>query len=261
MPLKNVALALTLTVLGFLAPAQAETIKVGATAGPHAEVLEAAAKVAARNGLDVRIIEFNDYIMPDAALAAGDLDANSYQHLPFLESQIAARGYKLVPVGRTVLFPIAVYSKKYKRLEDLPRGAQITIPNDPANEARTLLLFQSVGLIRLRDGVGFKATPLDIIENPHGFRFRSIEAAQLARSLDDVHASAVNANYALLAGLNPQRDSILLEKPQSQYVCEIVVRAEDKDKPWVRRLVAAYQSDEVKDFINTRYPGAGFAGW
>lgn len=250
-----------LVLLAATGAARAETIKVGATAGPHAEVLEAAVKVAARHGLDVHVVEFNDYILPDAALAAGDLDANSYQHLPFLRSQIAARGYDLVPVGRTVLFPIAVFSKKYKRLEDIPAGSEITIPNDPSNEARTLLLFQDAGLIRLRDGAGFDATSLDVAENPHRYKFRAIESAQLARSLDDVAASAVNANYALLAGLNPQRDSILLEKPQSQYVCEIVVRAQDKDKPWVRTLVAAYQSDEVKEFINKRFPGAGFAGW
>lgn len=241
--------------------AEAETIKVGTTAGPHAEVLEAARKVAARQGLTINIVEFNDYIVPNEALVGRDLDANSFQHLPFLKAQAAARGYKVVPVGKTVLFPIAVYSRKHKRLEDLPAGAQITIPADPANEARTLLLLETSGLIKLRPGAGISATQLDIIENPRKLRFKPIESAQLVRSLDDVDAAAVNTNYAVLAGLNPQRDSILLEKPQSDYVCEIVVREEDKDKPWVKAFVAAYQSPEVKQFIETRFAGAGFPGW
>ncbi|WP_415660287.1 MetQ/NlpA family ABC transporter substrate-binding protein [Roseateles sp.] len=248
-------------LMASVATARAETIKVAVTSGPHAEVMAVAAKVAARNGLDVKIVEFSDYIVPNAALAAGDVQANSFQHVPFLQAQIAARGYRIVPVGRTVLFPIAFYSKKYKTLSDLPDGALISIGNDPANEARTLILLETAGLIRLRPGAGFAATPLDITDNPHRFRFHELEAAQLVRSLDDVDASAVNANYAILAGLNPQNDSLLLEKPQSQYVCQIVVREADKDKPWVQRLVAAYQSPEVKAFIEQRFPGAGFAGW
>jgi D-methionine transport system substrate-binding protein len=244
--------------LGF---AKAETIKVGATAGPHAEVLDVAAKVAAREGLTVQVIEFNDYIQPNAALAAGDLHANSYQHQPFLKAQIETRGYDIVPIGRTVLFPIAIYSKKHKRLEDLPKGALISVGSDPANEARSLILLQEAGLLKLRPGSEARATPLDVIDNPKGFRFKELEAAQLVHALDDVDASAINANYALLAGLNPQRDSILLEKPQSRYVCEIVVRTKDRDAPWVKKLVASYQSPEVKAFIEKRFPGAGFAGW
>ncbi|RVU19481.1 MetQ/NlpA family ABC transporter substrate-binding protein [Methylobacterium oryzihabitans] len=250
-----------LTLVVSLGVAEAETIKVGATTGPHAEVLEAAAKVAARDGLTVQIVEFNDYIQPNAALAAGDLQANSYQHPPFLKAQIEARGYDIVPVGRTVLFPIAVYSRKHKRLEDLPKGSLISIGSDPANEARSLILLQEAGLLTLRPGSEARATPLDIVDNPKGLRFRELEAAQLVHALDDVDASVINANYALLAGFNPQRDSILLEKPQSQYVCEIVVRARDRDAPWVKKLVAAYQSPDVKAFIEKRFPGAGFAGW
>lgn len=257
--LKHVVAALAL--LAMAGTAQAETIKVGATSGPHAEVLEAARAVAAKNGLDIKIIEFSDYIQPNVALAAGDLDANSFQHLPFLQAQIEVRKLNLIPVGKTVLFPIAVYSKKYKRIEDLPDGAEITIPVDPANSARSLILFETAGLIRLREGVGIKATVFDIVDNPHRFKFREIESAQLVHSLEDVAASAVNTNYAIEAHLNPERDSLLLESPQSQYTCEIVIRPEDKDKPWVKKFVAAYQSPEVKRFIETRFPGAGFAGW
>lgn len=255
------SLLFSLALVASAASANAETIKVGATVGPHAEVLEVAAKVAARNGLDVKVVEFSDYIMPNEALAGGDLDANSFQHPPFLAAQVAARHYKFAQVGRTVLFPIGYYSKKYKNIKDLPEGALISLGNDPANEARSLILLESAGLIRLREGSGFTATPLDIVENPRKFRFVEIEAAQLVHSLADVDASAVNANYAIEAKLNPQRDSILLEKPQSQYVCTIAVREEDKDKPWVKTLVAAYQSPEVKEFIETRFAGAGFAGW
>lgn len=257
--LKSLVFALALVAGTGLA--RAETIKVATTAGVHAQVLEEVAKVAAREGLTLKIIEFSDYIMPNEALASGEVDANSFQHMPFLQAQVAARHYDFVPVARTVLFPIGFYSKKYKDIKDVPDRALLALGNDPANEARSLILLESAGLIRLREGAGFNATPRDIIDNPHKFRFVEVEAAQLVRSLDDVAAAAVNANYAIDAKLNPQKDSILLEPPQSQYTCAIVVRAQDKDKPWVKRFAAAYQSPEVKAFIEKTFPGAGFAGW
>jgi D-methionine transport system substrate-binding protein len=253
-----VALALSLVTFGF---AHAETIKVGATSGPHAELLEVVKENAAKRGLTIQIVEFSDYIQPNAALAAGDLQANSYQHGPFLSAQIKARGYDLVPVGKTVVFPIAFYSKRYKTLADVPAGAKVALPNDPSNEARTLLLLESAGLVKLREGANLSATPLDVVENPKHFKFVELEAAQLARALVDVDLGAVNTNYAIEAGLDPVKDSLLLEGAQSQYVCDIVVRRQDAEKPWVKTLVESYQSDNVKAFITQRFKGAAIAGW
>jgi D-methionine transport system substrate-binding protein len=243
-----------------LSGAQAETIKVGVTAGPFAEILDVAKGNAARDGLIIEPVEFSDFVGPNAALASGDLHANSYQHRPFLQAQIDARGYDLVPVGKTVLVPIAFYSKRFKSVDEIPAGATIAIPNDPSNEARTLLLLETTGLIKLRPNAGFKATPFDIVENPKNLKFIELEAAQLARSLDDVHAAAVNTNYALQAGLNPL-ESLVREGPQSRYICEVVVRRQDIDKPWVKQLVAAFQSPNIQEFIDTRFKGAVIAGW
>ncbi len=194
-------------------PAGAETIKVGVTAGPHAQIMEVVKANAAKAGLDITIIEFTEYIQPNAALAQGDLDANSYQHRPFLKAQTDARGYDIVPVGKTTLFPIAVYSKRHKTVADLPVGASIAIPNDPSNGGRSLLLLESAGLITLKPEAGIKATPLDIVANPKKLKLVELESAQLVRALPDVDAAAVNTNYALEAKLNPVTDSLILRKP------------------------------------------------
>ncbi|WP_258002242.1 MetQ/NlpA family ABC transporter substrate-binding protein [Burkholderia sp. WAC0059] len=238
-----------------------KVLKVGVTSGPHEEIFEVVKQVAEREyGLHIQIVSFNDYIQPDAALDAGDLDANSYQHRPFLASQIRARGYHLVGIGRTWIGPLGLYSKKYRHFADLPDGARIGIPNDPANESRALLLQQKAGAITLRSGIdpvtGINATPLDIASNPKHFRFTEVDAAQLPRTLDDFDAATVNADYAIKAGLDPARDPILREDGSSVYACLIAVRAQDAGKPWVRELVSAYQSNEVRQFILTRYKGA-----
>lgn len=146
--------------------AQEKPIKVGVTGGPHAQIMEQVKKVAAKDGLNIQVVEFSDYIQPNAALAAGDLDANSYQHLPYLEAQIKDRGYKFAHVAYTVTFPMGVYSKKIKSLDQLKQGARVGVPNDPTNGGRGLLLLQAKGLIKLRPDAGLKATPLDIVENP-----------------------------------------------------------------------------------------------
>ncbi|GAB7540122.1 MetQ/NlpA family ABC transporter substrate-binding protein [Burkholderia sp. 3C] len=252
-------------VLGTLAvrPAHADerVLRVGVTSGPHEEIFEAAKRVAERDyGLHIKTVAFSDYIAPDAALDSGDLDANSYQHRPFLNAQIRARGYHLVGLGRTWIGPIGVYSKKYRTFAALPEHATIGIPNDPANESRTLLLLQKAGAIRLRSGIdpvaGINATPRDIVENPKQFRFTEIDAAQLPRTLDDFDAATVNADYAIKAGLQPGRDTILVEDGSTVYACLIAVREKDANQPWVKQLVAAYQSPEVKQFILTHYHGA-----
>ncbi len=250
-----------------IASAQDKVLKVGVTSGPHAQIFDVVKRVFERNnpGYKVQIVEFNDYIQPDAALDAGELDANSYQHRPFLNAQIKVRGYKLYGTGTTFIGPMAVYSKKYRRLADLPVGAKIGIPNDPANESRVLLLLQKHGVIKLRAGidplVGVNATPIDVVENPKKWKFIEIDAAQLARTLDDLDASAINADFAAKAGLHPVRDSLVVESGDSPYACLIAVREKDKDQVWLPKLVKAYQSDEVKKYIETEFKGGILAGW
>jgi D-methionine transport system substrate-binding protein len=243
------------------AMAQDKPLKIGVTAGPHAQIFEQVKKVAEKDGLKIQIIEFSDYVQPNAALAAGDLDANSYQHKPYLDQQVKDRNYKLVEVGYTVNFPIGIYSKKVKALKDLKEGARFGIPNDPTNGGRVLLVLQDKGLIKLKPEAGLKATPLDVIDNPKKIKFVEVDAAQLPRTLDDLDASAINTNYALSAGLNPQKDAIAQESAKSPYVNILVVRAQDKDKPWVAKLVKAYHSEEIRKFVQAEFKGAVLAGF
>lgn len=256
------ALALAL-VSGFSASAMAQDkpVKIGVTGGPHAQIFEVVKKVAEKDGLKIQVIEFSDYVQPNAALASGDLDANSYQHKPYLDQQVKDRGYKFVSAGYTVNFPIGIYSKKIKSLNDLKQGAKFGIPNDPTNGGRVLLVLQEKGLIKLRPEAGLKATPLDVTDNPKKIKFVELDAAQLPRSLDDLDASAINTNFALSAGLNPGKDAIAQEGAKSPYVNLIAVREADKDKPWVTKLVKAYQSEEVRKFIQTEFKGAVIPGF
>ena len=254
------ALALAVALAG--PAAAAETLKVGVTAGPHAEIMEVVKKVAAaQDGLDLRIVEFSDYIQPNAALAIGDLDANSYQHQPFLDRQVKDRGYKIVSVAKTVVFPMGIYSKKVKTLAELPNGARVGIPNDPTNGARALLLLQTGGLLKLDSKAGTSVSVPDVTENPKKLRIVELDAAQLPRSLDDFDASAVNTNYAMTAGLQPTKDAILIEDPESPYTNVLAVQEKDKDAPWVAKLVKAYHSPEVKQFVLEHFKNAVVASW
>ncbi len=241
----------------FASIAQAdEHIKLGVTAGPHAQIAEVAKKVAAREGLVIDIVEFNDYIQPNAALDAGDLDANSYQHLPFLKTQIQARGYKISPVGYTITFPMGFYSHRYKSLAALPDGAQVGIQNDPSNSGRALQLLEKYGVIKLKSGADVTATVQDVIANPKHLKIIQVDAAQLPRSLDDLDVAAINTNYAVTAGLVPTRDAIAIEDPHSDYANLLAVRTADKDKPWVGKLVHAFQSPEVKAYVQANFAGS-----
>ncbi|PHM19509.1 MAG: metal ABC transporter substrate-binding protein [Curvibacter sp. PD_MW3] len=252
-----------LALAAFLVPALAQDkpIKVGVTAGPHAQIFAEVKKLAEKQGLKIQVVEFSDYIQPNAALAAGDLDANSYQHKPFLDQQVKDRGYKIVAVGNTVNFPIGIYSKKVKSLAELKDGAKFGIPNDPTNGGRVLLVLQDQGLIKLRADAGLKATPLDVVENRKKLKFVELEAAQLARSLDDLDAAGVNTNYALPAGLHPGKDAIAQENAKSPYVNLIAVREQDKSKPWVAQLLKVYQSEEIRKFVQTEFKGAVVTGF
>jgi D-methionine transport system substrate-binding protein len=253
---------LTAIALGVVTGAAgAETIKVGVTPGPHAQVMEAVKPIAARKGLDIQIVEFSDYVVPNAALDAGDLQANSFQHQPYLDNQVADRKFKIESVGATVNFPMGIYSKKYKSWDAVPSGASLSIPNDPTNGGRVLLLLRDKGVLKLKDGVGFKPTIADITDNPKKLKIVEIDAAQTPRTLDDVDVAAVNTNYATQAGLDPVKDAILREDPKGPYANVIAVRSADKDKPWVKILVESFQSPEIRDFIQTKFKGAVLPAW
>ena len=247
--------------LASVAAADPIKIRIAATPGPHAQILEAVKPVAAKKGIDLQIVEFSDYVVPNVALDSGEIEANSFQHQPYLDNQVKDRGYKLVSVGRTVNFPMGFYSKKYKSFDEIPAGSKISVQNDPTNGGRSLLLLQDKGIIKLKDGVGVKPSPLDIVENPKKFQFIEIDAAQSPRALDDVAAAAINTNYATQAGLDPVKDPILRENPEGPYVNVIAVRIADKDKPWVKDLVESYRSPEVKAFIAETFKGAVLASW
>jgi D-methionine transport system substrate-binding protein len=258
---RTLAVAAFAALVASPALAQDKPIKVGVTAGPHAEIFEVVKKVAERDGLKIQVIEFTDYIQPNAALNAGDLDVNSYQHLPYLEAQIKDRGYKLTNIGYTVNFPMGVYSKKVKSLAALPNGARVGIPNDPTNGGRGLLVLETAGLIKLKKDAGLKATPLDIADNPKKIRIVELDAAQLPRALDELDAAAINTNYAIPAGLSPTKDAIASEGAKAPYVNIIAVRTQDKDRPEFARLVKAYQSAEVKAFVEQKYQKAVVTSW
>ena len=225
-------------------------------------MVEAAAKEAEKNGLKVNVKEFSDYITPDQALADGDLDIVVYQHKPFMENFNKQHGTHLTDIGRAILMRMGIYSNKVKDVKDLPEGATISIPNDPTNEGRGLQLLEKAGVIKLKEGVGMKATPADVVENPKNIQFKEIEAAQLPRSLDDVDASVITMNYVMSAGLSPEKQGIFLEdKDTPLAVMIIAVREKDKDQPAYKKFVQAYQSDAVKKFIAEKYKGTIVPAW
>lgn len=253
--------AILVAVAALGATAHAETIRVGVTAGPHAEVLDVVRKVAAERGLDIKVIEFTDYVVPNQALAQKDLEANSFQHEPYLLNQLSKTNWKIVKVANTIASPQGVYSQKYKSLAELPDGARVAIANDPSNGARGLLILAQHGAIKLRDGAGVTATVADIVENPKKLRFVELDAAQLPRSLRDVDLVSINNNYAVQAGLNPAKDAIARESAEGPWVNILAVREEDKDKPWVKQLISAYHSEPVRQFLETRFKGTYIATW
>jgi D-methionine transport system substrate-binding protein len=261
---RRAALAATaFAALALSVPALAQTtqvVRIGVSPGPHAEILEQVKPLLATKGIDLKIIEFSDYVVPNQALDAGELEANSFQNQPYLDNQVKDRGFKLVSVGLTVNFPLGIYSSKYKSWADVPDGSSVAIQNDPTNGGRALLLLQDKGVIKLKDGVGFKPSPADIVANPKKLKIIEVEAAQTPRTLADVAAAAINTNYAVDAKIEPT-SAILREDPKGPYVNLIAVRAVDKDKPWVKTLVETYHTPEIKAFIAERFKGNVLAGW
>ena len=236
-------------------------IKVGTVAGPETQVMEVAAEIAEREyGLEVEIIEFTDYVTPNAALADGSLDANAYQHEPYMRSMVEDRGYDFAIAGYTFVYPIGAYSEKYDSIEALPDGATIALPNDPSNEGRALILMHNLGMLELTDPENLEATPLDIAANPRDFEFREIEAAQLPRVLPDVDMAFINNTFAQPAGLTLD-DALIKEGPESPYVNLIAVRGGDEEREAIQQLVKSYQTEEVEAKAEELFGAQAVPGW
>ncbi|WP_328846683.1 MetQ/NlpA family ABC transporter substrate-binding protein [Streptomyces sp. NBC_00258] len=231
---------------------------VGATAVPAGEVLSYIKKdLAAKNGLDLEIKEFTDYVLPNTALQEGSLDANLYQNEPYLDDFNKSKGTELVPVVKAYLPPMGVYSKKVQDVTELADGATVAVPNDITNEGRALQLLASEGVITLKDGAGTTASPGDIVKNPKNLKFKELEPAQLPRSLDDVAAAVINNNYAQDAGLSPAEDAILLESVKNNpYANLLAVKKGNEDDPRVEKLAKLLTSPEVTKFIEDKYQGS-----
>lgn len=239
-------------------------IKVGVIVGAEQQVAEVAQRIAKeRYGLNVELVTFNDYVLPNEALSKGDLDLNAFQHKPYLDQQIKARSYKLVPVANTFVYPIAGYSTKIKSLNELQDGAQLAVPNDPTNLGRSLLLLQKQGLIKLKDNIGLLPTTLDIVDNPRKLKIIELEAPQLPRVLDDaqITLAIINTTYASQINLTPTRDGLFVEDKDSPYVNIIVAREDNKDAENVQKFIKAYQSDEVFQAANQVFKGGAVKGW
>lgn len=232
-------------------------IKIGATAGPHAQVADAVAKEAQKQGINLKVVEFSDYVTPDKALADGDIQLNAYQHVPFMENFNKQNGSNLVAIGKTILMPMGLYSNSIHSAQDVPNGAIVAIPNDPTNGGRGLALLAKAGLITLKDGVGFKATVADITSNPKNLQIQELEAAQLPRSLDDVTVAAIPMNYVQSAGLNVEKQGFFLEpKDEPLAVMILAVRAQDKDNETYKKIADIYKSEVIKQFIDETFKGS-----
>ncbi|MEV2229776.1 MetQ/NlpA family ABC transporter substrate-binding protein [Streptomyces phaeochromogenes] len=231
---------------------------VGATAVPAGEVLSYIKKdLAAKNGLDLEIKEFTDYVLPNTALQEGSLDANLYQNKPYLDDFNKSKGTELVPVVDAYLPPMGVYSKKVQDVSELADGVTVAVPNDITNEGRALQLLASEGVITLKEGAGTTASPSDIVKNPKNLKFKELEPAQLPRSLDDVAAAVINNNYAQDAGLSPAEDAILLESVKNNpYANLLAVKKGNEDDPRVEKLAKLLTSPEVTKFIKDKYQGS-----
>ncbi|TQR40625.1 methionine ABC transporter substrate-binding protein [Campylobacter sp. MIT 12-8780] len=253
MKLKTLLLA---SILGLTTYANAEKIIVGATPVPHAEILQFIKPNLAKAGFELEIKEFNDYVQPNLATDSGELDANFFQHTPYLNEFNKNKGTKLVSVAGIHLEPMGVYSKKFKNIKELKNGAKIAIPNDPTNESRALNIIASTKAIEFKDAQKELKTPLDISKNDLKLKFLELKAAQLPRALEDADFAVINSNYAMAANLNPVKDSLVIESKDSPYVNILVVKAGNENTAKTKALIKALQSNEVKKFIEEKYQGA-----
>lgn len=236
------------------------TLIVGTISGPETELVDVAQKIALdRYGLTVKIVEFNDYNLPNEALQDGSLDVNVYQHLPYLKAAMDTHGYHFQVIGKTFVYPTGIYSSKIKSIKQLPNQATIALPNDPSNEARALLLLQKAGLITLKNT--HHASIQDIASNPKNLRFKELDAAQLPRILADVDAAVINTTFAIPAGLSPSRDALFVEDKHSPYANLIVIRSNSLKKEQLNLLVKALNSKEVADKAHELFGDAAIVAW
>ena len=233
-----------------------KTITVAASSVPHAQMLEFVRPELESQGYKLKILQIDDYTIPNRALNEKEVDANFFQHTPFLDEQVKGFGYKIKCYARIHLEPMAIYSDKVKDLKDLKQGATVAVPSDPTNEYRALKIFENEGLIKLRPGVSLSATVADIQENPKNLKFKEIEAALLPRTIKDVDAAAIPTNYALQERLNPVRDALAIEEDDSPYVNIIAIRDGDGAMPKLQALKNAMLAPNMRTFINDTYKGA-----
>ena len=234
-----------------------KVIKVGASPVPHAEILEVVKPELAKEGIKLEIVEFNDYVQPNLATNDKEIDANFFQHEPYLKNFVTEHPeLKLANVLGVHVEPMGIYSHKIKNINEVKDGAQVSIPSDPTNGGRALLLLEHAGLLKLKNGVGAAATVQDVVDNPKKLQFKEIEAPQLPRTLDDVDISVINTNWAMQADLVPTRDALFMEDKTSPYVNILVVRQGDESRPEIQALMKALHSEAVKKFINEKYKGA-----
>ncbi|SFM01962.1 MetQ/NlpA family ABC transporter substrate-binding protein [Methylobacterium pseudosasicola] len=237
-------------------PASAEKpLRVGTTAGPVGQILAFAADIARKGGQSVEIVEFTDWVTPNEAVADGDLDANLFQHVPFLQAAIKARGYRLVPVEGAFVLPVGLFSKKVTQIDAVPEGARVAIANDPVNAARGLRLLQTAGLLKLTPGAGDDASVADIVENPKRLRILELDAAQLPRALDDVALAQVSFTYLFAAGGNPRTALISDGQGDRHYTLSFVSRPENRDDPRLKAFIVAVRSPEVKAYVEKTFSG------
>lgn len=230
-------------------------IRVGATPVPHAEILEIIKSDVEERGYKLEIVEFTDYVTPNLALNDNEIDANFFQHKPYMDRFSKDRRLNLVSVGNIHIEPFGLYSQKYNNIDDLPNGALIAIPNDPSNGGRALLLLEAKGFIKLDKNAGLHATEFDIVDNPRRFRFNSLEAAQLPRVLRDVDAALINGNFAMESGLNPVKDALIIEGADSPYANIITVNKGNENSDKIKLLMELLQSEKVSNFIKEKYKG------
>ncbi|EMZ7505377.1 MetQ/NlpA family ABC transporter substrate-binding protein [Campylobacter upsaliensis] len=251
----NIKTLLLVSLVGFtLNLNAAEKIVVAATPVPHAEILNQAKEDLEKEGYTLEVKEFTDYVLPNLATDNGEVDANFFQHTPYLEEFNKSKGTKLVKVANIHIEPMAVYSKKYKNFNELKDGAKIAVPNDPTNESRALDIIAKTGLVSFNDKA--LKTPIDITQNLKNIKFIELKAAQLPRALSDVDVAVINSNYALLANLNPVKDSIFIEDKDSPYANILVVKEGKEQDPKIKALTKALQSEKIKKFIEEKYNGA-----
>ena len=232
------------------------TVTVGVTPVPHGEILNEVKPLLAKEGVDLKVVEFTDYVNPNLALNDKEIDANFFQHSPYLDKFNSEHGTKLKAIAKIHVEPMGIYSHKVKDLKDVADGAKVAIPNDPTNGGRALLILQSAGLIGLKDGGNITSTVQDVEKNDKHLQFVELEAAQIPRSIDDVDIALINTNFAMEAGLNPLKDALFLEPKDSPYANVLVIREGDENRPEIQKLVKALQSPEIKKFIEDKYQGA-----